>query len=83
MQGPAHARAVPPATFMRAAAAEAVLSGSHADTARALASALSGKGLGGFANRTMGRFSGRSFPHRLHDDHRDGAQWHGATIDCM
>ena len=58
MQAPAQAPAVPRATVARAAAAEAALSALRANTAKALASALSGKALGGIVNGTAGALSG-------------------------
>lgn len=49
---------MPRATVTRAAAAEAALNALRADTAKALASALSGKALGDIVNSTSGSLSG-------------------------
>ena len=49
---------MPRATVTRAAAAEAALSAFRANTAKALASALNGKALGGIVDSTAGALSG-------------------------
>ena len=61
LQARALAPAVPAEALSRAAAAAAALSAIRADTAKALASALNGKALGGITDSTAGAISG-SFP---------------------